>query len=568
MEIQNKVGKFWLSILVILGGYITSYAYAPYEYSWAFYLGTFIYCLTFAINFVKRDKITLNPDTKKSIFFPWLWDFSFTFSTLFWLIESIEVYGSFPWYLSYSLMATITLVISIRSIFVALIFKLFDNYLLFIPLIYSVVSYVYNQSILNFDWLNFGYTAIDKYSIALAPIGGVWLIQFVKLSISVLLFCLVWYITKTFASAGFREFNNSRLLSFKQARFTNIAVLSIVAIITQIISFFPQQYTKTDGVEHKVALIQPNIKPGENWDPALLNQQIHLYQNLLNGLVEDAHKNPEHKVELVVLPESAIGSLWGDYIQSIYQGYAWTVGQMGAGLLTGTFYNHHNSIMLISNLKDAYMNHQADDTSNEIRLPTPPTGPYITMPNNLIGQLAYKRHLVPFGEYLPMAWLLKDLHPFFTTLDSFAIQKGNYYQENFAFKGSSIVTQICYDVLFSHELAANINKDTTVGVAISNDIWFGNTAGPYQHFNIVRLRALENQRYMIRDANNGITAVVNNYGEVVDQVPRNTTTTLISSWYNYTGTTPYQSYWWLNLVFATGFIALTSIIWLLKKRNH
>jgi apolipoprotein N-acyltransferase len=58
-------------------------------------------------------------------------------------------------------------------------------------------------------------------------------------------------------------------------------------------------------------------------------------------------------------------------------------------------------------------------------------------------------------------------------------------------------------------------------INISNDGWFGNSLGPYQHLQITQIRALEFNRYILRAANTGLSAVINNYGEIIEYIPIN-----------------------------------------------
>jgi apolipoprotein N-acyltransferase len=124
-----------------------------------------------------------------------------------------------------------------------------------------------------------------------------------------------------------------------------------------------------------------------------------------------------------------------------------------------------------------------------------------------------KIHLVPFGEYVP----------FETILNSFGI--GNVVQMPGGFtagtrreilnlpSGLSLYPLICYEIIFPEEMEGIGGADAILN--LTNDAWFGITPGPYQHFQQARVRAVEAGLPLIRDANNGISAVVNPYGEIV-----------------------------------------------------
>ena len=83
-------------------------------------------------------------------------------------------------------------------------------------------------------------------------------------------------------------------------------------------------------------------------------------------------------------------------------------------------------------------------------------------------------------------------------------------------------------------------RDADVIVTISNDSWFGHSIGPHQHLQMVRMRALENGRYVLRATNNGITAIVAPTGSVVAQVPQFEPVVLDGTFSGMSGATPYR----------------------------
>ena len=73
---------------------------------------------------------------------------------------------------------------------------------------------------------------------------------------------------------------------------------------------------------------------------------------------------------------------------------------------------------------------------------------------------------------------------------------------------------ICYEAIFPDEVTGDIARADVI-LNVTNDAWFGNTPGPYQHFQQARVRAVEEGRPLIRDANNGISAFVDAKGRIV-----------------------------------------------------
>lgn len=125
-----------------------------------------------------------------------------------------------------------------------------------------------------------------------------------------------------------------------------------------------------------------------------------------------------------------------------------------------------------------------------------------------------KIHLVPFGEYLPLAPALGALGLSQLANKYGAFTPGATPRPVLSVPGlPALVGLVCYEALFPGEI---LQSDERPGVLVNvtNDGWFGNTTGPYQHFHQVRVRAVEEGLPIIRVANNGISAVIDPLGRV------------------------------------------------------
>ena len=107
-----------------------------------------------------------------------------------------------------------------------------------------------------------------------------------------------------------------------------------------------------------------------------------------------------------------------------------------------------------------------------------------------------KRRLVPFGEYVPLEGLLRGAIEFFDLPMSHA-ESGPLSQPLLQAGHWKLATAICYEVVYPN-LVRRDARDADVIVTISNDSWFGHSIGPHQHLQMVRMRALENGRYVLR----------------------------------------------------------------------
>jgi apolipoprotein N-acyltransferase len=133
-----------------------------------------------------------------------------------------------------------------------------------------------------------------------------------------------------------------------------------------------------------------------------------------------------------------------------------------------------------------------------------------------------KVHLVPFGEYLPMDWLFRrfGLHHFVHVPGGFA--KGAGHKLLNLPNLPTAIPLICYEAIFPEEVAAAALPGAVrpgFMLNVTNDAWFGRTAGPYQHFAQARLRSIEQGLPLLRDANTGISAIIDAYGRVLAYLP-------------------------------------------------
>lgn len=122
-----------------------------------------------------------------------------------------------------------------------------------------------------------------------------------------------------------------------------------------------------------------------------------------------------------------------------------------------------------------------------------------------------KRHLVPFGEFVPFRGV-------FGWLDKLARSAGNFLPADAAvllpWDGELLGMSICYEIVFPDEVADLTQAGATVLVTITNDAWYGDTTAPWQHFRAARFRAAENRRPLLRAAITGVSAVVGPDGSV------------------------------------------------------
>jgi apolipoprotein N-acyltransferase len=172
-----------------------------------------------------------------------------------------------------------------------------------------------------------------------------------------------------------------------------------------------------------------------------------------------------------------------------------------------------------------------------------------------------KRHLVPFGEFIPWGfrWFVDRMQ-----IPIGDQQRGAPYQGPMELAGQRIAINICYEDLFGAEIIAAwqvSERAPTILLNISNLAWFEDSIALAQHLQISRLRALETGRPMLRATNTGATAIIDARGNVTAQLPYLTAAVLDGRVQGYAGTTPFVAMGnWPALGLALVAFALAALI--------
>jgi len=128
-----------------------------------------------------------------------------------------------------------------------------------------------------------------------------------------------------------------------------------------------------------------------------------------------------------------------------------------------------------------------------------------------------KVHLVPFGEYEPFPLIHRVVAHLSDEVGGF--HKGNRYAVGHLQNGNTFGVFICYEAIYPGEVRRFAANGAQLLLNISNDGWFGRSAAAEQHLHMVRVRAVENRRWIVRATNNGFTASIDPYGRMVEPLP-------------------------------------------------
>lgn len=318
-----------------------------------------------------------------------------------------------------------------------------------------------------------------------------------------------------------------------------VTALSLIAV-NLIFGITVISVYKDQGEPIRVALIQGNIASGEKWRENSVYDSVDLYDRLTREAAA------EYSPDIVLWPETVItvtvktNPIISDIIKKISA-------DTGAVILTGSF--------------DRLPNAETgkNDSYNAI----------ITFyPEGSVGEKPYyKRHLVPFGEYLPMADLVKIVLPVLAEMNVFsddlspginsALIETDY---------GSIGGLICFDSIYENLTLSSVRDGAQIIGLVTNDSWYRDTAAVYQHNKHAQLRAVETGRYILRAANTGISSIIKPTGEIVSSLPPLERGYVTGEAYFYDNMTLYTRLGNI-IVLISGFICATAFVIKISDKN-
>ncbi len=358
----------------------------------------------------------------------------------------------------------------------------------------------------GFPWLFAGYTQLATPLAELAPVGGVLLVGGAMALISALIVSLAR--------------GPGRLATSIQ-----IALLAVAVLVAS-------AFTHTqEGDRFEVALVQGNIDQSTKWQPENRTKILQRYLDLSH-----AHWD----ADLIVWPEASV-TYYLFQAEPVFEELNRRSAEHGASVLFG--------IPMVEDSKDGFIFHNTVAAAGEA------SGRYL------------KQRLVPFGEYVPLQSLLRGLIEFFD-LPMSRMSEGPAGQAPFRIGAHRAVVPICYEIAYP-DLVADMARQADVLVTVSNDTWFGASAGPAQHLQMARMRAVELGRYLLRATNNGMTAIVSPDGAVTAQMPQFEAGVVRGEYAVMTGITPFGRWGsqpWVLLALAA-LVAGTYTRWSRRRRG-
>jgi apolipoprotein N-acyltransferase len=401
-----------------------------------------------------------------------------------WVYVAIHDFGYAPVPLAVSLTA---LFVAFLAVYPALLGWLAVRFLrtaewlrlaLLFPAAWVLMEWLRGWLFTGFPWLNLGYSQIDSPLRGFAPLLGAYGVSLATVLAAGLLATLV--VTRGRARAA-----SAALLV---ALFAAGAGLSVL------------RWTAPSAPPLSVALVQGNVPQDTKWRPELVQHTLDLYAGLTRQHWDS---------RLILWPEAAITAFYhevaGDYLPA----------------LAAEARRHGSSIVLGIPVLDR---------------------PNRRMHNSLVSLgehpgLYHKRHLVPFGDFVPFEAWLRGLLGFFD-LPMSGFSPGPAEQPLLEAAGEKLASAICYEDIFGEELIAALPQASLL-VNATNNAWYGNSFAPHQHLEMSRFRALETGRYMLRVTTNGVSAIIRPDGQVAVRSRQFQTEVVTGTAVPHAGDTPY-----------------------------
>ena len=360
----------------------------------------------------------------------------------------------------------------------------------------------------GFPWLLLGYGQVESVFGPLATVFGVYgLSLLVYLSGAVL--------------ATLLKFRTVRPSSYFPFIFASVLFVGLAATALPLAN-----WTSPSSDARKVSMIQANISQHDKWRPEMRGSIIKAYRDTsFNELVDQ---------QLVIWPEAAI-PLYQDRVDPLLDQLNAKAKAANSALVYGVPSREFQDREFQG---AASRNSRGFIARNSVATLGDASGIY------------HKRHLVPFGEYVPFQNFFGALMKIFD-LPLSTMRPGPSDQAPLEVFDWQTIPLICYEIVFPN-MTARAAKISDVLITVSNDTWFGDSIGPLQHLQMAQMRALENGRWVLRSTSSGVTAIIDSNGKIVEQAPQFERAILRGAYYLMEGQTPWMrfGYWLIHLISA------------------
>ena len=444
-------------IQIIISGIITGLAFHPLG------LGFLVWG-----SLVPLIHVFTISNLRKSIFYGYMFGLVYNLTAFYWIgansgAGSLTVFGSLIAAVFY-----LALFWGIAGLLFSLITQgnkeIYGN--IFFPFIVVTIEYIRSFGALGFPWSNFALSQSQYvYLIQFIEVTGTYGVSFIIIGFNIILY----------------NVSKKKITLYRGLFFIVFCVIGLsIAGWGRInsLSIFQQKIG--------VAIVQPNINPNTKWQN---KKKVITHMDSLH------HEAVKYQPDLIVFPETALPTylVRDNRTRNKLQR---SVDDSNIPLLTGTIHSsyennskyYYNSSMFIIPQKDY--------------------------------ELYSKIHLVPFAEYDLMPAFFHPLSKLNINIDRGNFKSGKTYKV-FKHKNLLFSNLICYESSIPKISRRFVSKGVEFLVIQANDGWLGKSFGPHQHFELARLRAIENRISIVRCANTGISGVINFDGTITEKVKLN-----------------------------------------------
>lgn len=444
--------------------------------------------------------VWLSAPPRRSFWRGYLFGLAFFGLGISWVYNSIHEYGQAPAALAALITLVFVLFLALYPAFTGLLVNRvsagWGRLVLVFAAIWTLMDWLRSWILGGFPWLLLGQAQVDTPLAGTIPVFGVF--------------------GATGATALTSGLLVAALLGTVQVRGLSLMGIVLVWTVAALLGQIP--WSEPAGKPLKFSLIQGNVAQDLKWRPAQLQPTMDLYRDLTRQQWDS---------DLIIWPESAIPAFYTDIETPYLKALEEEARRHGARLVTGIFYydprtaQAYNSLALIDEAPQFY----------------------------------HKRHLVPFGEFMPLRGLLAWMEDMIEIpMSDLGAGEGRPVLST---DGWTAGVSICYEDAFGDEVIDAL-PEADLLINVSNDAWFGDSLAPHQHLQIARLRALETARFLLRATNTGISAVIGPRGEIIAQAPQFQTHVLTAQAVPRQGLTPFAR--WGNWGVVTLVLVLLTII--------
>jgi len=467
------------------------------------------------------------PSSIRALLFGVVAGLVFFVGTVHWIAGVLLNYGGLPWLGAEILFLLLALYLSSYYALFSWTFARLSRFtpsLCFwlAPALWVGTEYLRAQILTGFPWCLLGYGLVDAFNISqIATWTGVYGLSFAAISVSALV---------------------AQIL----LRPSRLAVLQLSGVAALILGLaLGLRWMGKEAVEpvHRVRIVQTNIDLDQKWDEVTKSSLLDELAKLSVPSEPRQGNSSSDSVHLILWPETP-AAFYFNHDPDFRRRMQNVATAAGAYFFFG-----------FVDFRPSASGNTRQDPYNSVAMLAPD--------GRAISQYD-KVHLVPFGEYIPYQTL-------FFFVDKISTEAGNFKPGNRVVVAPldnqrSAGTFVCYEAVVPDLVRQFVRDGSQLLVNVTNDAWFGESAAPTQHLAMARMRAIENRRYLLRAANNGISAIIDPDGRVVKTVPRNQRTFLEGHFSFETEMTAYSQY---GDVFAWVCVvaSMAVLVWKVLKRE-